>query len=179
MVRDTFPLRGPICNAAMLTDFTQFTDAETRRWLWLRAIEWCGWPAFVSQLVAPPLLIYFNWYLAWIGLLIVDLAWQLLIHVFVSPWLAHFSCISVVWFKWPVTICSGVYLCIQGRYLIGLLALCWPLLCSFLTIPSRAVMEALGLRRHFGDIELQFAKRIGYVPQDAELSPLEKGRSSF
>ena len=64
----------------------------------------------------------------------------------------------MAWLKWPAAISAAIYLFIKGNYISGVLALLWPLLAGFVCIPGKV-----------GLIELAFAKKIGYVDQDAEL----------
>jgi hypothetical protein len=64
----------------------------------------------------------------------------------------------VVWFKWPVSIGSAIYLFTHQQLLAGLVALAWPLLAGVLTPPGKV-----------GVIELRLAKRIGYVSRDVEI----------
>ena len=62
------------------------------------------------------------------------------------------------WFgQWPFAIGSAIYLFIHRQFVPGLIALSWPLL--VLLIPSSG---------KFGVIELAFAKKLGYVSEDAE-----------
>jgi hypothetical protein len=44
-----------------MNGFSTYSEAEIQRWLHLRAIEWSGWPAFVSQPIVPILLIVGKW----------------------------------------------------------------------------------------------------------------------
>src|SRR6516165_6895732 len=39
----------------------QHTDDENLRWAWLRAVEWLGWPQFISQPIIPILLYFYPW----------------------------------------------------------------------------------------------------------------------
>jgi hypothetical protein len=153
----------------MLQDYSNYTNAEIERWIHLRAIEWSGWPTFISQPVVPVLLIFYPWYFVLLGLLCVDLVWQIIQHAFVSLPLSEISCLAVVWLKWPAALGGSIYLFIHGRVGVGVLALLWPLLGSFVTAPLDILLGWLGLRRSLGSISLALAQRLGYVSQDAQL----------
>ena len=153
----------------MLQDYSTYTNAEIERWIHLRAIEWSGWPTFISQPVLPVLLIFYPWHIVLVGLLCVDLVWQIIQHVFVSVQLSEISCFAVVWLKWPAALGSSIYLFLHGRYGIGILALLWPLCGSFVTAPLDILLGWLRLRRSLGSISLALAKRLGYVSQAAQL----------
>jgi len=75
------------------------TSAEIDRWIHPRAIEWSGWPTFISQPVVPGLFIFYPWHFVVIGLLCVDLVWQIVQHASVSFPLSEPSCLAVAWVK--------------------------------------------------------------------------------
>jgi len=137
-------------------NFEEYTDEEIKRWLWLRAVEWSAFPAYVSQVVAPILFIFYPWYLVVLALVILGLFWCLIRYSFVCVMLSKGACLIVVWFKWPVAIASAIYLFAHHEIAAGVAALIWPLVAAF-TIPPGKV----------GVVELALAKRIGFVPRDA------------
>jgi hypothetical protein len=138
--------------------FEGYTDEEIKRWLWLRAIEWSAFPAYVSQVVAPILFIFHPWYLVILALVAFGLFWCVIRYAFVSVTLSNTACLVVVWLKWPVATGSAIYLFVHHEFAAGAAALIWPLVAAF-TIPPGKV----------GVIELALAKRIGFVPPDASL----------
>jgi hypothetical protein len=148
----------------MLQDYSTYTDAEIERWIQLRAIEWSGWPTFVSLPVLPVLLILYPWHFVLIGLLCVNLLWQIIQHAFVSLTLSEISCLAVGWLRWPAALGSAIYLFLHGNYGVGTLALLWPLLGSFVTAPVDILLGWLGMRRSIGSISLALARRLGYAP---------------
>ena len=115
------------------------------------------------------LLIFYPWYIVLVGLLCVDLVWQIIQHAFVSLSLSEISCLVVVWLKWPAAVGSSIYLFVHGRYGVGILALLWLLLSSFITAPVDVLLGLLRVRRSLGSISLALARKIGYIPQDAQL----------
>lgn len=140
----------------MAVNFGGYTDAEIERWLWLRAVEWCGFPGYVSQLFAPVLCIFYPWPEVLFGVIGCGIVWSLVRYWFVSPTISDKVCLLVVWFKWPVSIGSSIYLFVHGQTVSGVVALTWPLFAGFLTVPGK-----------IGVIEVRLAKRIGYVSVDA------------
>jgi hypothetical protein len=135
-----------------------YTDDEIKRWLWLRAVEWSAFPAYVSQVVAPILFIFYPWSQVVLVFVTVGLFWCLIRYSFVSVALSTTACLAVVWLKWPVALGSAIYLFVHHEHVAAVIALIWPLVAAF-TIPPGKV----------GIIELTLAKRIGFVPPDAEL----------
>jgi hypothetical protein len=77
---------------------------------------------------------------------------------FVSATISDKASLLVVWFKWPVSIGSGIHLFAHKQIVAGVVALAWPLFAGVLTPPGKV-----------GVIELRLAKRIGYIPPDAEI----------
>jgi len=140
------------------TRFTNWTNAEIERWLLLRAIEWSGFPAFVSQPLVPIMFLLFSWYCVIATVIVLNILWSRIRYSYVNIAVATVACRFVVLPKWPFAIGSAIYLFIHGQFVPGLIALGWPLLAGYITIPGK-----------IGVIELAFAKKIGYVPDDAEL----------
>ncbi|MGA3318854.1 MAG: tetratricopeptide repeat protein [Candidatus Korobacteraceae bacterium] len=65
------------------------------------------------------------------------------------------ACLFVAWAKWPFAIGSAIYLFIYRQFVPGLIALFWPFLAGLIPPPGK-----------IGVIELAFAKKIGYVPEN-------------
>lgn len=135
-----------------------FSDEEVRRWLWLRAIEWGAFPAYLSQPVAPILFIFFPWYFVVIWIAIVGAIWCFVRYSFVSVRLASVVVIPVVWLKWPAMLVSSIYLFWHHQFGGGVLALLWPFVASLTCLPAKT-----------GVIELELARQLGYVPADTNL----------
>ncbi len=136
----------------------EFTESELQRWLWLRAVEWANWPSFLSQPLAPILFIFIWWPYVLAGIIVLDILWASIRYSYVNPQLANAGAILVAWPTWPAAIGAAIYLFIKGNYISGVLALLWPLLAGSVCIPAK-----------IGLIELAFAKKVGYVDQNAEL----------
>jgi hypothetical protein len=136
----------------------ELSESELRQWLWLRAVEWANWPSFLAQPIAPILFIFFWLPYVLVGILILDILWAPVRYSYVNPQFANVGAIFVAWSKWPAAMGAAIYLFIKGNYISGTLALAWPLLAGFVCIPAKV-----------GLIELAFAKKIGYVDQEAEL----------
>jgi hypothetical protein len=137
----------------------KLNEGELQRWLHLRAIEWTNWPAFLSQLVLPILVIFYRWPYVLAGVVVVDILWATIRYSFVSPNLSNTGCLLVGWLKWPVSIGSAAYLfLISHSYGVGILALAWPLLAGLVCVPGQV-----------GRVELELAKRVGYVDKAVEL----------
>ncbi len=137
-------------------NFATWTDDEIKRWLWLRAVEWAALPAFVSQPLAPVLLIFFPWYWVLGGVILLGILWCPMRYLFVNITIATFACLIVTWLKWPAAVGSAIYLFLHDQPVLAVVALLWPLVGGFVGIPGKV-----------GVIELAFAKKIGFAPSDA------------
>ena len=133
----------------------EFTEAETRRALHLRALEWANWPAFLSALIVPIAFVFFSVLIVMAYLLVLSLAWTQLRYAFHSFKLASWAAISVRVLAWPIAITGSIWLILHGRFLIAAIALAWPLLHGFFCFGGRV-----------GQIELSFAREIGFVGSD-------------
>jgi hypothetical protein len=145
-----------------------YSEVELQRWLHLRAIEWSGWPAFVSQPIVPILVIFYPWPHILGALLVIDFFWCCIGYSVVNVQLAKIGCLFVIICKWPAALGSAIYLFKQHWIGLGILALLWPMVAAFIGAPSRMLFGILGMPRQIGRVELALAKQVGYVPQDAE-----------
>ena len=151
------------------TDFASYNEAELQRWLHLRAIEWCAWPVFLSQSVVPLLLISFSPVPVIIGVIAAEFLWRFVRYSFVSPGLASAGATFVGFTKWPFGIGAAIYLYFHHRYGVAILALIWPLIASFASAPITLIGALFGRHTLVGAVELELAKRIGYVSEEATL----------
>ena len=135
-----------------------WTEDEIKRWLMLRALEWVAFPAYISQPLAPIMCIFFPWYWVIATVVVLGILWSLIRYSYVNVTIANIAYTLVVWAKWPCAIGSAIYLFLHHQPVPGLVALFWPLLGGLIGVPGKV-----------GVIELAFAKKIGFVPQDAEL----------
>jgi hypothetical protein len=135
-------------------DFEGYTDDEIKRWLWLRAMEWGSFPAFLSQPIAPVLFIFYPWYFVVLAVYVSSLLWSLIRYSFVSPRLSMAACIIVVYLKWPAVIGSSIYLFIHHQPVAALAALIWPFAAAFCSLSAMV-----------GIIELALGKKLGFVAQ--------------
>jgi hypothetical protein len=107
----------------------------------------------------PILLVFYRWPYLLAGVVVIDILWAIIRYSFVSSGLSNAGCLLVGWLKWPAAIRSAIYLLFVPRsYGLGILALAWPLLAGLVCVPGQV-----------GRIELELAKRAGYVDKDAEL----------
>ncbi|MDA8086742.1 MAG: hypothetical protein M0Z75_08590 [Nitrospiraceae bacterium] len=126
-----------------------------QKWLWLRAVEWCGFPFFVTQPIVPVLFIFFPVLKVLIGLYLVGFLWTFVRYSFVNVFLANNASIFVARLKWPACIGSFIYLVVHKQWFPALLSLLWPFLAGLIIIPGKV-----------GIIELSFARKIGYVEEE-------------
>jgi len=97
----------------------------------------------------------FPWY--WVIAVVVALnfLWSGIRYSCVNITAARAACLFVTLAKWPLAIGSAIYLFINREFVPGLVALSWPLLAGLIP-PSGKI----------GVIELAFAKKLGYVPEE-------------
>ena len=148
---------------------SQYTEPELQRWLHLRAIEWCAWPVFLSQPLVPALLVAFSPIPVLVAVVVADLLWRFVRYSFVSPRLANSGATFVVTAKWPLAIGATICLVLQHRYGVAVLAIVWPLVASFASVPATIIASLFDDHTLVVIVELELAKRIGYVTQDATL----------
>lgn len=134
-----------------------FTEVELKIALQLRAIEWTNWPAFLSPLFVPILLIWVDWWLVLLGLVLVEMLWCLVRYRVHNFAIANIASAFVQFGKWPVAILGFVVLIYHKHYAISFLSLLWPVLHGFIAIPGQV-----------GLAELNFAREIGYIRNSEE-----------
>jgi len=139
-------------------NFTNWTEAEIQRWLWLRAVEWTAFPTFISQPLVPIMFIFFPWYWVIATIVALGVLWCVIRYSYVNVTIATIACVFVVWAKWPAAIGSAIYLFLNHQPVPAFIALVWPLVGGFVGVPGK-----------IGVTELAFAKKIGYVSQCTEL----------
>jgi hypothetical protein len=141
-----------------VTNSMQYTDAEARQWLLLRAMEWKNWPSFISQPVVPILLIFYPWFTVLAGVFLLDVIWAGIRYRYINVPAATNAVYLVTICKWPAAIGSAIYIFLHHNYLSGALAIAWPLgLCGLIAVPGQT-----------GRIELMFAEKVGHVRLDSE-----------
>jgi len=141
-----------------LQNYETYSEAEIQRWLWLRAMEWRVWPAFISQPIVPILFIFWPWFYVLIVVFLIGVIWCPIRYAFVSVRLAEVGCLFVQYLKWPTALAGCVYLIICKNYVPAAIALLWPFLSSL-----------IGIHGKVGVVELTLAKKIGYIDKNAQL----------
>ena len=107
---------------------SEHSDQENLTWSYLRAIEWGRWPIFVSQPVAPILLVFFNWGLVMVGVILVNIFWSFFLrYLFVSVTAAYWGAVFVR-LKWLLCPGAAIYLFLHGKTVPAILSLSWPAL---------------------------------------------------
>jgi hypothetical protein len=148
-------------------DLSKYSEPQLQRWLHLRAIEWCAWPVFLSQPIVPLLLIGLPVIQVLIAVVVAEFLWRFVRYSFVSPRLANVGATLVIFLKWPCAIGAAIYLLIQHRYGVAVLAILWPLIAGIASVPATMIAASFGRHTQVGLVELELAKRVGYVSKDA------------
>ena len=104
-----------------------------------------------------------------IAVLAAELLWRFVRYSFVSPQLVSAGATFVAFTTWPLALCAAIWLYVHHRYSVAVLAIIWPLVASFASAPITLLAALFGRHTLVGAVELQLAKRIGYVSEDATL----------
>lgn len=106
----------------------EHSDQENLQWCWLRAVEWGRWPVFLSQPVAPVLLLNAPWQLVTGGFFVVNLLWSFSVaYRYVNVPAAYVAALFVQ-LRWIASPVCAYVLYSRGQVGIALVALLWPLL---------------------------------------------------
>ena len=142
---------------------TEHSNDENLQWCFLRAVEWGRWPIFLSQPIAPVLLIWFSWREVILAVFAANLLWAMFIRYrFVSVGAADAATFVVLlkWLLWPT---ATAYLFDTGRKPECWVALAWPVLIFVIgAFPSTRI----------GRIQTKFMFALGYEP--TEVNPLSE-----
>jgi hypothetical protein len=151
---------------------TEHSSDENVRWSWLRAVEWIGWPLFLSQPIVPVLLYFYSWPVVIGAVVVVAFAWRALIVPFwVAPSLADMGPLFV-----PLKFISAPMMAYliwrRGDAPIALAALVWPFLgpvvAQWALILPTALMELtpLGRASQIGLVQTRFLAAMGFRPAE-------------
>lgn len=135
-------------------DPSQHSDGENFCWCWLRSVEWGRWPIFLSQPIAPVLLIWWPWQGVIVSAFIANLIWARFIRYRgVSTAMASGGVLFVAarWITWPA---SSAYLFYHHMLPEAWVAVGWPLL----IFPIGAFP-----RPEVGRIQSMFIERLGFL----------------
>ena len=139
--------------------FATYTPDEIMRLCWLRAVEWVGWPGFLSQPLLPILYIYYP--VHWVLLTVASLAilWLPFRHRIASLQLATMGCLWVR-VKW-LTVPIGVFaLLMQRRYLAVAVTLVTPWLAGMLNAPAEFVAAIAKAPSQVGLVQRKFLDSV-------------------
>ena len=131
-----------------VTNFDSLTEAETKRWLWLRAIEWNNFPTFISQPILPIMLIFFPWYKAIASVIFLDILWSWIRYSYVNATISDIGSIFVIFTKWPASIGSAIYLFLHKHPILAIVALLWPFVSGFICVPGKIGIIELALAKN-------------------------------
>lgn len=136
---------------------TEHSNDDNLRWCWLRAVEWGRWPIFLSQPVAPILLLWFPWTYVISGTVVLNILWALFVRYrFISVFVADAGAMFVLlkWISWPVAV---ALLFLWHHQPEAWIAAFWPLLIFVLgAFPTTRI----------GRIQTMFMRALGYEPTE-------------
>ncbi len=148
---------------------SEHSDQDNLTWSYLRAMEWGRWPIFLSQPIAPILILFFDWKHVVIGVVVANVLWALVRYQFVSVSLAYFGAL-VVKLKWLTIPSVALYLFLKGQRMSAAISLFWPIIIFIIGIlPTTQV----------GRIQKMFMKRLGYQRIPADLRTLKSELASL
>ena len=150
----------------------EHSDQENLQWAWLRAIEWIGWPLFMSQPVVPVLLYFYDWPWILVAVLLTTLLWRVtVLQWFVSVRLADFGPLFVL-LKFVVCPVMAFLIWQQGNHVGAALALLWPLVILVIASPLAIFQTLLGSffpifgherTMYVGPVQERFMNALGYT----------------
>ena len=149
------------------------SDEENLRWAWLRAVEWMGWPTFLSQVFAPVLLIFYPWHWVLGGLIVTHFAWR---NFVASRWVSMIADQGpmFVMLRFIAAPVSAFVIWQQHHRWIAAVALLWPwvapLVVGWALLIPQSLMEAmtpLGEQAQIGVIQKRFMRLLGRENSDA------------
>ncbi len=114
-------------HSAMSWNSSEHSDQDNLTWSYLRAMEWGRWPIFLSQPIAPILILFFDWKHVVIGVVVANVLWALVRYQFVSVSLAYFGAL-VVKLKWLTIPSVALYLFLKGQRMSAAISLFWPII---------------------------------------------------
>ena len=86
----------------MLWKLAEHTEEENRRWCWMRTVEWCAWPLFVSPAVYPAVAVLSAPRTLLVSLVASGWVWALIRYRLRGCLtLRDVGCVIVVFLKWP------------------------------------------------------------------------------
>ena len=135
-------------------NFYGYTEVEIKQYLMARAIEWNTWPGFLSQPIFPILIMFYKWWLVVLFILLIAMVWSLVKYRFVNVRLAEFG-IFFAKLKWISIPACTIFFVSSASYILAILSILWPM-----------VAASLGAGGKIGDIELIFAKKLGFVTNE-------------
>ena len=104
-----------------------------------------------------------------VSVVAAEFLWRFVRYSFVSPRLASAGTTFVIFLKWPCAIGAAIYLLVQHRYPVAALAILWPVIASIASLPATLVAALFSWHTQVGVVELELAKRIEYVSEDAAI----------
>ena len=126
---------------------------ENSRAALLRGIEWGNWPLFLSQSVAPLLLLALPWPTVLVSVVVANGLWAFIRYRFISVVAAELG-VYIVKLKWLTCPGAGAYLYFHNQTTSAILALLWPLL--VIIIP--------GVPAKVGVLQAMVMQKFGYRP---------------
>ena len=135
------------------------TPDEVTQLCWLRAVEWLGWPSFISQPLLPLLYVSYPVYWVLVAVACVGIVWLPFRYEFASLQLATLAALWVR-LKW-ITIPIGVYFLFeQHRYVAIVITLLTPWLVSFLNFPAVVFAVLARSPSEVGTVQQKFLRHI-------------------
>lgn len=136
----------------------EWTEAEIRRMLLLRAVEWCSWPSFLSLVLAPILFLWFAWWKVLLGLLIANLIWALFRYTFHNLRIANIVATIINPGQYIAGVTCFIIQAVHRHWGIAILSLVWPLVGGFVKVPGGKI----------GIIERNFASELQLVDSESD-----------
>ncbi|MGB8030843.1 MAG: hypothetical protein WCF30_14425 [Terracidiphilus sp.] len=136
----------------------EWTEAEIRRMLWLRAIEWCSWPSFLSLVLAPIVFLWLAWWKVLLGLLIANVIWAPFRYRFHNLRIANFASTIINPGQYIVAVTCSIIQAVHRHWGLAVLSLVWPVVGGFVKVPGGKI----------GIIEQNFASELQLIDPESD-----------
>lgn len=130
-------------------------DVENLRWAWLRAVEWGAYPIFISQIIFPVLIFFWNWKIVLLCLIGLNWLWNLIKYNYQNLRILTFYAALVPVLKYVFSVGFGIYFLVHKQYLLMGFCILYPII-------GAGIIGAINYPTQIGTIQNNIMKKMGY-----------------
>ena len=132
----------------------QHSNQENGIWANLRAMEWGSFPSFVSQPIAPILMLFFNPIVVVLVIIILNILWRFVRYKTYNPYLSSLA-VYFVKLKWISVVGMAILFYLNHNIPYALVSLFW--------VPISYVLMVSSMPVEVGRIEKNILKMMGLL----------------